>query len=191
MKSTFVFLLLTVLVLTLSTAGAQSLSELAEKEKERRSEIDSYRKITYEDAARYRSGTELMDDPSILADHEENGENGNGSTADTSTSDPDEPVDFQGRTESFWRETMSDARRKVKELENEANVLILKINELQDQFYKQSDGFYRETIQRELQKSYYEQDLNKENLTRAKAALQDLETEARKSGALPGWTGNR
>jgi hypothetical protein len=101
--------------------------------------------------------------------------------------DPDEPVDFEGRPESFWRKTMAEARLAVKDLERERDTLVLKINQLQDQFYKQSDGFHREDIQRELQKSYYLQDLNKENLAKARDALADLEKEARRSGALPGW----
>jgi hypothetical protein len=33
-------------------------------------------------------------------------------------------------------------------------------------------------------------DLNKENLSKAKEALQNLENTARKSGALPGWIEN-
>jgi hypothetical protein len=49
------------------------------------------------------------------------------------------------------------------------------------------DGFKRETIQRDLNKAYYQQDLNKENLKKAEAELQELEKAAHKSGALPGW----
>jgi hypothetical protein len=75
----------------------------------------------------------------------------------------------------------------VKELENEGNVIILKINDLQNRFYRESDGYKQQEIQRELQKAFYEQDLNKQNLAQAKDALTDLEKEARKSGALPGW----
>jgi hypothetical protein len=82
---------------------------------------------------------------------------------------------------------MAEARQKVKDLENEANVIILKISSLQTQFYSESDGFKREGIGREIQKCFYEQDRNKEELAKAKDILQDLEKEARKSGALPGW----
>ena len=82
---------------------------------------------------------------------------------------------------------MADARQNVKDLTNEANVIVLKIADLQNKFYSMDDGFKREGLQREIQKSYYEQDLNKQNLEKAKSELQDLENEARKSGALPGW----
>jgi hypothetical protein len=63
----------------------------------------------------------------------------------------------------------------------------LKIADLQNQFYKMDDGFRRETIQQDLKKAYSEQDQNKEKLDKAKTDLQDLENEARKTGALPGW----
>jgi hypothetical protein len=82
---------------------------------------------------------------------------------------------------------MFDARKRVTDLENEANVITLKIADLQNQFYKESDGFKQQAIQRDLQKTIFEQDQNKENLSKAKQSLQDLEAEARKSGALPGW----
>ena len=60
----------------------------------------------------------------------------------------DEPLDFQGRPESFWRQTFADARRKVSDLENEGNVLILKLNDLQNKFYRESDGFKQQEWQR-------------------------------------------
>ena len=82
---------------------------------------------------------------------------------------------------------MSDARQKVKELKNEANALTLKLAGLQTRFYRESDGFKQQQIQREIQKTIYEQDVNQENLARAQTRLRELDTEARKSGALPGW----
>jgi hypothetical protein len=174
-----------------STAYSQSLADLANKEKSRREEIKSDPKvITNEETAKYASGAvttvELPAPPSPKSDSEKK-ESATASQLQTDKLDPDEPVDFQGRPESFWRNTMADARQKVKELENEANVLTLKLSDLHTQFYRMDDGFRRETVQREIQKTYYEQDLNKENLAKAKDGLQDLEKEARKSGALPGW----
>jgi hypothetical protein len=64
---------------------------------------------------------------------------------------------------------------------------MLKANDLQNRFYKESSGFKQQDIQREIQKTLYEQDQNKANLAKAKEELADLEKEARKSGALPGW----
>lgn len=167
-------------------AYGQSLGELARKEKERREKIKTEIKvITNTEAAKYRSSPTTVSSQAAEATEKaatEKPESGGFRTAGS-----DEPTDFQGRPESYWRQTMADARKKVQELENLANVLILRINDLQNQFYRESDGFKQQAIQREIQKSFYEQDKNKEDLANAKAMLQDLEKEGRKSGALPGW----
>lgn len=183
---------ITALVIAISSAAySQSLADLAKQEKERREKISTAPKvITNEDSAKYQDGPVTTSTPTSQPPQKADAEKKEGGT-ETSSQTPkpnsDEPVDFQGRPESFWRQTMADARKKVKDLENEANVLTLKLNDLQNQFYRESDGFKREGIQREMQKTYYEQDLNKEKLANAKSILLDLEKEARKSGALPGW----
>jgi hypothetical protein len=190
MKKSVVFLLTSLFVLTASFVYSQSLAELAKKENERRKEITNDRVITKEEADKYRtdSGKSAdVKDQSSVADVSEAEKSDSETQAQSDKINPDEPVDFEGRPESYWRKTMAEARQKVHDLENEANVLILKQNSLQNEFYREDDGFKREGIQREIQKTYYEQDLNKDNLQKAKAALQDLENEARKSGALPGW----
>jgi len=172
-----------------SSAYSQSLADIADKEKERRQEITNDKVITDEDAAKYKSEplTNASDQTTAKPDSEK--KDSESPTASKSEKpESDDPVDFQGRPESYWRQTMADARQKVKDLENAANVIVLKIADLQNQFYREDDGFKREGIQRDIQKSFYEQDKNKEELAKAKDILQDLEKEARKSGALPGWT---
>jgi len=181
---------------TVSAAYSQSLADLAEKERIRREAIKNKSKvITNEQTTKYSSGTVTTGDSTSLSTSKSDSEKKEGETAaaqpQASNPESDEPVDFEGRPESFWRKTMAEARQKVKDLENEANVLTLKLNDLQMQFYREDNGFKREGIQREIQKTFYEQDLNKENLAKAKSTLQDLENEARKSGALPGWLTSR
>ncbi len=173
MKKSVIFLHTILLLMPASISHSQSLADLAEKEKERRSRISNARVITAEEAAKYVTGQ---------AEETERE-----TTVQTEKTDPDEPVDFHGRPESYWRKIMSEARQKVKNLENEKTVLILKQNRLENEFHREDNGFKREKIQREIQKTYYEQDLNSENLEKAKTELEDLEKEARKSGALPGW----
>ncbi len=175
----------TALLLTLASAAySQSLGDLAKKESERRKEVKDEKVITDEEAAKYRSGpvpTNLPDQPAAKS------ETGSKAVAGKEKNASDEPVDFEGRPESYWRKVMGEARQKVKDLEKQSTELTLKVNNLQNDFYREDSGFKREDIQRELQKTYYEQDKNKEELTKAKDALQDLEKEGRKSGALPGW----
>lgn len=171
-------------------AYPQSLADLANKERERREAITDVRVITAEEAEKF------ITEPAVAASADDGpGSPGNSEEAageaksggQREKTAPDEPLDFFGRPESYWRKAMSDARQRIKDLENERNVLALKQNRLQNEFYREDDGFQREKIQREMQKTFYEQDLNKENLKEAGDALDDLKKEARKSGALPGW----
>lgn len=194
MKAT-VSLILSFLVLGGSTlAYSQSLAELARKEKERREKMKGEAKvIAFYDLSRYRGGSVTTGSipPPAIPETSTGGQSAANKPATTPAGqkpeDPNEPVDHKGRTESYWRQTMQDAQQKVKELENEANVLTLKIADLQTRFLRESDGYNQQTINRDLQKAFYEQDLNKQNLEKARAMLAELETEARKSGALPGW----
>jgi hypothetical protein len=189
MKKLAVLLPMALLIACVSAAYSQSLADLASKEKDRRAEIKDNKVITDKDVAKFKSSTpepSLPDQPYEDVDSPTaEGEDAKDSQANKP--DPDEPTDFQGRPESYWRKTMADARQKVKDLTNEANVMVLAIADLQNKFYSMDDGFNRETLQRDLQKSYYQQDMNKENLEKAKAQLEELENDARKSGALPGW----
>jgi len=170
---------------------AQSLADLAKKEKERRQAVKTEVKVITNDQApksgtvTTTSATQPATPPGARPPDETTGAVEGAPAKEKPASD--EPVDLQGRPESFWRQTMADAREKVQTLENQANVMILKLNDLQNRFYREADGYKQQQIQREIQKAFYEQDLNKENLAKAKAELAALELEARKSGALPGW----
>jgi hypothetical protein len=192
MKRLMELLLIAFYALFASMVYSQSLGDLAKKEKERREAVKDERVINAEKVAQYKSESTTAQDASDKTSAQPDDQGLKGNTTKNGAkkekgSEDQEAVDFQGRTESYWRKTMSEAYDNVTKLENESNVLVLKLNGLQDQFYKEADGYKRETVQREIQKTYYEQDLNKQNLEKAKAALRDLDNEARKSGALPGW----
>jgi len=173
----------------------QSLGDVAKKEKERREKIKAGAKvITNDDTFKYANGpvsttTPPAPPPDAAKKTEPEkpaGEAQKGAPEAKAT--PDGPTDLQGRPESFWRQTFADARQKVKELENKENVLVLKVNDLQNRFFRTDDGFQRQALQAELQKTFTERDQVGEDLAKAKAQLDDLDKEARKSGALPGWT---
>jgi hypothetical protein len=191
------------LVLSLSlSAFSQSLGDLAKKEKERREAVKTDSKVITNEKASKSLGTVTTEAPPMThpapTQEKAGSEVEKAATENEKTpSEPDadvkpkkdseEPVDFQGRPESYWRQTFADARKRVKDLENQTNVIILKLNDLNNQFYKESDGFKQQQIQREIQKTFFEQDATKEALEKAKGDVVDLEREARKSGALPGW----
>jgi hypothetical protein len=189
MKKKFMLFQTALFIALASVAYAQSLTDLADKERARRQEVKNDKVISEEEAAKYltqhpapQPGEQTSAKPDLEKKAPESS-----AAAKTDKSESDEPADFQGRPESYWRQTMAEARQKVKDLQNEANTITLKIADLQNQFYREDNGFKREGIGRDINKAFYEQDKNKEDLAKAQDALQDLEKEARKSGALPGW----
>jgi hypothetical protein len=172
----------------ISAAHSQSLGDLAKKEQSRREGVKGEVKTILID----ESAKEPESNPTDSAAKPDAEKKDDAAKADQSQSpktDPDEAVDYEGRPESYWRKTMADARQKVKELENENNVLILKMAELQTKFYNIDDGYAREAVGKDIQKLSAEQETNKANLEKAKSELASLEKEAQKSGALPGWIG--
>ncbi len=169
--------------------SAQTLADLAKQEKERRAKVQADAKVITNNAPARDPGTAEVESPA--AKQPEKASNPADGKPKPDKQSDDEPKDLLGRTESFWRQTFSDARKRVKDLEDESKVLQLKINDLQNKFYAEASGFKQQDIQREIQKTFYEQDQNKQNLAKAKAELQQLEVEARKSGALPGWIDGR
>jgi hypothetical protein len=119
----------------MTVAYSQSLADVAKQERERRKAIKNVRIITFEEAG--KSITEpvaasLADDRADLpGDFEETaGEAKTGNQREKTV--PFESLDFLGRPESYWRKTMSEARQRVRNLENERNALILKQNRLQN-----------------------------------------------------------
>jgi hypothetical protein len=190
----FVSLLPAFFFIFTSATYSQSLSDLANKEKDRREGIKGEVKVIISEPPVQKDENTESQKPDAAAktegDKKEDAPAENQSqAAKEAKTDPDEPVDFQGRPESFWRKAMTEARQKVKDMEDEGKALTLKMAALQTKFYNMDDGFARESVQKEIQKTIYEQDLNKTNLEKAVSELSDLEKEARKSGALPGWLG--
>jgi hypothetical protein len=173
-------------------ADSESLADLAKKEQERRAKIPTETKvITNDDSEKYKGGPITTgthpSEPATENTSTEKTASGTAATTKGIAASSDEPVDLEGRPESFWRQTMSDVRKQVKDLENQTDILILKLNDLQNKFYREDNGFKQQEIQTEINKTFYEQDQVKDKLAKAKDQLDDLEKEARKSGALPGW----
>ena len=90
----------------------------------------------------------------------------------------DVPRDLNGRSEAEWR---VDAERRVTELD-------LKSKQLENDFYAQSDGYRRDGV---IKPAW---DKAREDLVKARADLEaarkaadDLQEEARRAGAPPGW----
>ncbi len=185
---------------------AQSLDELAKKERERQARLkkDAAKVFTNEDLSRFKdapvtipaqlgtpsesaAGAGKEEKPEAEAAGRERPTSPEAKGQEPEKSDEDKVTDLKGRDEAYWRSTLGEARLRVKSLSDEAKVLELRLNDLYNRFYRENSPVTRERIQVEIQKTLYQIDRNKQELAQARRSLEDLEQEARKSGALPGW----
>ena len=99
-----------------------------------------------------------------------------------------EPKDLEGRTESDWRRISGDLRARMVAAETSVKKLDAEVRRLENDFYAWSDGNYRDrVIKPALDQSRADLDKAKRDAEDAKAKLDSLEDDARKSGAPPGW----
>jgi len=123
-------------------------------------------------------------------------ENGNLEPGTVSSSDDDEVVSGEGRpvggrrrTETYWRDratrlrdAVTEADGKVKDLEARIAALRNDLNPVNTQ-----DPNRLQTRDRELQEATDGLDAARRAADAARKALADLEEEARRAGAMPGW----
>lgn len=96
--------------------------------------------------------------------------------------------DAKGRNESDWKGLVNDVRTRAARAELRAKQLENEVKRLENEFYAWSDGNYRDRVIKpawdqardDLKKTREESDA-------ARQALSDLEDDARRSGAPPGW----
>lgn len=185
--------------LTGIAAYAQSLSDLAIEEQKRRNSIPVDKVTTIElappempheevaaDLAENEDADIETQDPDVEtqdADTEENGDEPEYSSIKAAL---DRETAMYGKPESQWRETMSGARDRLMQLEEEVKKLTSQRNALQLQ-YNRTNGTRRGPINDALIKTSTELYTNRQNLEQARETLQSLQKEARSSGALPGW----
>jgi len=104
---------------------------------------------------------------------------------DEEKSGPDEAAVPYGKSETQWRKAASDARSRIKQLEEEAKSLASRRDALQRQH--RTNVSQRGSIRDEINKTRQAQEQNGKNLEQARRELQSLQDDARSSGAPPGW----
>jgi len=153
--------------------SAQTLADVARRERERQQRVHSAVVI-----ANGATTTTAASTSSTAA-----------STATPPAADkPTGPTDNKGRDEKYWRTQFQKARNDLKAAEDKAQVLDLKIKNLNTQLLRQSDVYAREyrlgpeiaDAQKQLDEARREVDLAKKKIT-------DLEDELRRSGGPAGW----
>jgi len=96
-------------------------------------------------------------------------------------------TDSEGRGEAYWRQAMTEARAAVANAKKEHDRLQGDMNRNQVDFTAIDDPAARALVHTRIEELFTELSLAEQTLENAEAALRDLEEDARKSGALPGW----
>jgi len=187
--------ILVLLVAAPAVSRAQSLGEVAKREEEKQEK----KKKSGKPPAKVKVYT---DEDLKKARENESGaltvlpENGNLESGTVSSSDDDEVVSGEGRpvggrrrTETYWRDratrlrdAVTEADGKVKDLEARIAALRNDMNPINTQ-----DPNRLQTRDRELQEATDGLDAARRAADAARKALADLEEEARRAGAMPGW----
>ena len=187
--------ILVLLVAAPAVSRAQSLGEVAKREEEKQEK----KKKSGKPPAKVKVYT---DEDLKKARESESGaltvlpENGNLEPGTVSSSDDDEVVSGEGRpvggrrrTETYWRDratrlrdAVTEADGKVKDLEARIAALRNDLNPVNTQ-----DPNRLQTRDRELQEATDGLDAARRAADAARKALADLEEEARRAGAMPGW----
>jgi hypothetical protein len=102
---------------------------------------------------------------------------------------PDTTVrDNEGRTEQDWRQRAATLRRDAVQARERVRKLEAETKRLENDFYAWSDGNYRDgVIKPSWDKAREDLKAARTELDAAETALTNLEDDARKAGAPPGW----
>ncbi|HYR43289.1 MAG TPA: hypothetical protein VER98_09715 [Terriglobia bacterium] len=101
---------------------------------------------------------------------------------------PTGPTDNKGHDEKYWRTQFQKARGDLKAAEEKAQLLDLKIKDLNTQLLRQSDVYNRENrLGPEITETQKQLDDARKQVDQAKKKITDLEDELRRSGGPPGW----
>ncbi len=166
---------------------SQSLADLAKEEKERRSSIkNKVRVVSNSTLGSYQKGsvsTGVYGEST--ADSEKKDKEGEAAKPKEEGKDktPEEPV----RDEKYWRDAYKLALDEAKAAENKRVLEELNLNTLWNQFYAEGDGFYRETIRKNISDKIEEIKKQKQTEEETKKALERLKEEARRNNVPPGW----
>jgi hypothetical protein len=164
-------------VLLPGTSSAQSLAEIAKKEKERRA------KVNPEGESHVITERDLQGSYSALSSSREvapavQGEGGSESGADLALSEDEEGEEEPDETQTreYWQTRVQETKQKIQELEGR-----LQGDELQ------WGGGMRTDVNPVGQKNLSERQEVERQLAEARAELRGIQAEARRAGVPPGW----
>jgi hypothetical protein len=170
---------------TPDAGGDSALVKAAKKERERRDKLKTSAKptksFTNQDIEAFKAKNKDADRSSTEGE-DSTGEDTSMTPEETTTSNAD------AQTEQKWRDRSHEAVERVKSAEEKIEKLQTDVNALTQAFYAESDGVaQRGQIEAQRNTRLDELEAAKKELEDAKAAQENLQDEARREGALPGW----
>jgi hypothetical protein len=174
---------------------AQSLGDLARQEEERRKTIKSAGKV-YTNKDLQNAQPQPATPPPATADRSgpagaaaaaPAGQRSTGQTAAAQTApgaDKDKGVQ---KDQAYWAGRMKELNTQLARDQTFASALQTQINSLTTDFINRSDPAQRSVIEQNRQKALSEFGRLQKEIEKDKKAIADLEEEARRAGAPPGW----
>jgi hypothetical protein len=185
--------LLAVVLLTIAVpVAAQSLGELAKKERERRKTVPPAAKTYTNDDLKQSPAPP----PAAGGDPSKPGDTAKKADDPAKPGDPVTPVDPKAgppkgadekAQEAFWRNRMTTAREEQRRNEVFRDALQTKIDLLAAGYSLVADPFQRETLISERQKQIAELARVTGEIEKSVKQIADIEDEARRTGVPPGW----
>lgn len=98
------------------------------------------------------------------------------------------PVDLNGNGEAYWRAKAKQVREHLAQAQQQLEAAQLEEKREENDFYAWDDGQYRDNVIKPAwDKSKEETVRAQEELSAAQKAVDNLDDDARKAGAYPGW----
>lgn len=162
-------------------AQAQSLADVAEKEQERRKAVKPSGKVlTNKDLGSVPPAVVVTPSPDAAKAAEA-----------AKTAKPPDPAAPQEKgpvqDQAYWSGRMSGLRTQLDRDQTYAEALQTRINSLAADFVNRDDPAQRSVIERDRQRAVAELARLTKAIADGKKAIADLEEEARRAGAPPGW----
>jgi len=184
--------ILLILPLTVVTAGAQSLADLARQQREARDQgRRSQRTITTEAATARRPGTLSIAGAVAPSEPEESTAQAGppaGTPEDAAPVRPGIPIPAPDDPEETWRAAFAEARREITRAQNSMLLGQAEILDLNNQLLNRTDIYNRE-YQLAPMITAKEQEIEgaQRQLNDATQALDQLQSELRRAGLPAGW----
>lgn len=189
-------ILLVANVAALSTASAQSLADVARKESERRQTVQGGSRTYSNSDLKPVPGTPPADAAEPADADKPTGDAAAGDAtpkagdaSDAKSTDAAKPArdDEEVKDQGYWAKRMSALKEQLDRDQTYLDALQTRVDSLTADFVNRDDPAQRSQIANDRERALAELERLKKAVEQDKAAIPELEEEARRAGVPPGW----